>query len=280
MGTGDGVTFFSLDPSSAEPVLTGRIDFASGGYVQQKVALDGAGNVYIDAEDESPGTATPLQGRVDVFRAGSSGAATPVRTLSGEKTQLVSVRSIAVDASGYLYVAVANADVGSVLAFAPSANGNVAPIWSFKRAQNDGIWFPSGLALDKSGDVLVGDSEDSPVAVFAPQASGPTTPIRTYGPTLGDPTGVAVDPNGRVYVSEWQSSSVDLFDASPSGPPLPALAGPQTGISSPLDVAVDAEGRIAVANQTGTVSIFAAGATGDVAPLHRIAGGISVAFSP
>jgi streptogramin lyase len=273
MGTGDGVTFFALDPSGMDLVQTGRIDFAPRGYTQQRIAFDDEGNLYIDAQAMAAGSAAAA-GRVDAFRAGASGAATPFRTLLGAKTELANVRALVVDVSGYLYVAVANQNVGSVLAFAPAANGDEAPIWSIKPGGH-----PSGLALDKSRDLFVADSENSPIAVFAPQATGPTTPIRSIGKNFGDPSAVAVDSNGRVYVSEWHSDSIVFFDANPSAPSVPAIQGPLTGISAPVDVAVDAKGRIAVANQGGGVEIFAAGATGNVAPLRKTLGGTSVAFS-
>jgi len=50
------------------------------------------------------------------------------------------------------------------------------------------------------------------------------------------------------------------------------IAGAATGLSAPAGVAVDAAGNIYVVNETGTIAVFAAGASGNVAPARTISG--------
>ena len=65
------------------------------------------------------------------------------------------------------------------------------------------------------------------------------------------------------------------------------IGGSNTGLIAPGTVALDASNNVYVVSNTGTISEFAAGATGNVAPIRTIAGsntglnggGIAVAVS-
>jgi hypothetical protein len=75
-------------------------------------------------------TATSLE--VQEFAAGASGAATPIKTISGAATGLTFGYDLQVDSVGNVYVVnVVGPDsssaTNSVLGFGPNANGNVAP---------------------------------------------------------------------------------------------------------------------------------------------------------
>ncbi|MBV8594458.1 MAG: hypothetical protein JOZ27_09185 [Caulobacteraceae bacterium] len=50
------------------------------------------------------------------------------------------------------------------------------------------------------------------------------------------------------------------------------IAGSNTGLSTPYGIALDRSGRIYVANIGGSVTVFAAGATGNAAPAQTITG--------
>lgn len=79
----------------------------------------------IYAANLSPSTIT-------AYPAGSSGDVAPTIFIHGNRTQLWNPDAIAIDSAGYLYVGneplVPGPPPGSILVFAPGANGNVAPI--------------------------------------------------------------------------------------------------------------------------------------------------------
>ena len=104
------------------------------------------------------------------------------------------------------------------------------------------------------------------------QISGPTTGI-------GKPTGIALDANGNMYVSDQASTicgatkcpAILIFPAGSNGAVVPSsISGSNTKLLAPTDVKVDSTGQIYVADSTsagaGVIYVFAAGATGNVAP--------------
>ena len=92
--------------------------------VRGKVAFDRDGNLYV--ANAHAGDADPA---VLVFRAGATGNAAPLRTLSGVRTRLEKLHDIALDGAGNLYVLSQSPDeTVHVLVFATGAAGNVAPV--------------------------------------------------------------------------------------------------------------------------------------------------------
>ncbi|MFY9663082.1 MAG: hypothetical protein WAL67_00630 [Candidatus Cybelea sp.] len=76
-------------------------------------------------------------------------------------------------------------------------------------------------------------------------------------------------------------SSVTVYSAGATGnaKPIQTIKGSNTGLSASWEVAVDADGKMYVANTTGggsqghgSVTVYAAGATGNVAPVQTISG--------
>jgi len=95
------------------------------------IAVDSAGNIYA-------GQTIPWQGPglIVEYAAGATGAATPIKTISGSVTGLSTayVEGLARDAEGNIYVTtmgVASPYTPGVSVFAPTANGNVVPTTSF-----------------------------------------------------------------------------------------------------------------------------------------------------
>jgi len=74
------------------------------------------------------------------------------------------------------------------------------------------------------------------------------------------------------FVANQNANSVTGYPIGASGdaPPSIDIAGSNTRLSGPLSVAVDASGRVLVANLDSTILVFAAGATGNVAPVAVI----------
>jgi hypothetical protein len=225
-------------------------------------------------------------------------------------------------------ILVANENIGlggSILEYAESANGNVAPSTVITHingptavafSSKEGIGIANGnieeggqAALQTfglAGDLLTGiscfpnRSHTSAVAfdtkgqlfastfsaggraveVFAPGANGCVKPKRT----ISDEGGLAIDSNNVLYVanngfdSSSETATIDIFPAGSSTMEA-QIGGSKTGLEAsgtalPTDtVALDASHNVYVFDvKTATISEFAAGATGNVAPIRTIAG--------
>ena len=123
---------------------------------------------------------------------------------------------------------------------------------------------------------------------FATPAAAATediAPSRTIaGPETGfsnpyGPFGVASTDTGELLVTDAQAHSISIFAADADGDvaPVRKIQGESTEIFRPYAVALLSDGKIAVTHSTqvvgqGQVSVFAADADGDVAPLRTIVG--------
>ncbi len=174
---------------------------------------------------------------VTVYRANAHGNVTPIRTISGSTTGLNWPYGIALDTNKNIYVT--NFDGNSVTVYTAGANGNVAPIRTIS-GSNTRLHFPEGMALDAIGNmyVVIPGIANGAVTVYAASANGNVAPIRT-------------------------------------------ISGTRTDLIEPSSVALDASGEVYVANDTcfrgghcvpDQVTVYAAGANGDVAPIRTITG--------
>lgn len=119
------------------------------------------------------------------------------------------------------------------------------------------------------------------ITSYAAGAKGDAAPLAEPN-GLCFPRGMAVDPNGATYVVN-ANDSVTIYPAGASGNVAPAamIFGPNTGIHTPVGLALDKSGAIYVLN-CGTcvggdnpfdsITIFAPGSNGNVAPSAVIAG--------
>ncbi|MGH7662380.1 MAG: hypothetical protein ACRENA_15845, partial [Vulcanimicrobiaceae bacterium] len=201
------------------------------------IAFDTSGNLYV-GNIPYPG----LQGStsfITVFAPGASGSAIPIRTIgAGQNSTLGSavIEGLAVDAGGYVYVAMATSnenctgttsssctatDNDSILVFAPNTNGNVPPV----RTIDSSACFEIGeLAATSTGALVVScvppNYPGEPYALrhrvpmassqtigeietFAPGASGNATPLTVISGSNTQLTGagsVALSPLGSIVV--------------------------------------------------------------------------------
>ena len=231
---------------------------------------DSNGNIYLG------GTMTSGGGEVAVYAPGSTGAATPTRVIAGSNTGILSPLSMVADASGQLYIS--DLIVGSTLIFAGDANGNVAPV----RTINDDIGF--GMALDAAGNFyLAGFPGNAGVAVFGPTANGnvmPTRIIQGSATNLTSITEIFVDSNNNLWASNL-GGPIAVLEFAPTAngnvAPIRTITGAATTFANPEGIAVGSDGKIYVCDVAGfdhdtgpSIDIFAADASGNVAPLEQI----------
>jgi hypothetical protein len=234
-------------------------------------------------------------GSITVFEVGLGGYSSQLPTIAGDATGLKEPNAVAVDSGGNIYVTDQGGSVGAqkALVYAKGASGNVAPIATIA-GSNTGFFGPSGIAVDKAGRIYVANrghfaAGPNSITVYAPGANGNASPIATItGPNtkLGEPTGIAVDPDGTIFVTNFDSNSVNTFAPGANGdvPPIAVIQGSHTGLSGPTSIAVGFGHRLYVANDpvigTISVTVYPAGADGDVAPLATLTGSATALGSP
>lgn len=182
-------------------------------------------------------------------------------------------------------------NAGSITAYAPGSNGNVAPVAAISDRSNMPE-MPWGIALDSRANIYVANYEGGPnsigtVTVYAAGSDGDTTPIGTIvGARTGldNPFGIAVDSSGNIYVANFMggngAGSVTVYPAGSNGdlPPIATIVGADTGLDNPSGIAVDSSGKIYVANRGGgrtnvsSITVYAAGSSGNVTPIATITG--------
>lgn len=200
------------------------------------IATDSHGTLYVANNGNSTVTEYPF------------GATSPSVTLSG--SQLVFPNGIAVDNNGTVYVTTgATAGVCSVLVYPKGA--------SSPSEQINGFDLPVGLAIDKSGNLYVGDVLQN-VVWEVPQGS--TTPTKLSLTGLKDPTGVAIDPKNNLWVANNQSNAVLGFHLGDTS----SFVTITTGLSGPYSIAFEKTGTLFVGNSLhypGDVAAYKKGAT-------------------
>jgi len=209
-------------------------------------------------------------GTINVY-AGRNHDYQRVRTIAGPNTQLIHPVSMAVDASGNIYVADVGAAPGAakVIWLSAALNGNVMAARTLS-GPHTGLTSPTGIAVDASEEVFVADHDSGKILVFDSDARGDTSPVATLDGFKG-PQRVFVDQDLNIYVSCDGDSSVIVLAAD--GPRVWTRTATitSTAMRSPDGVAVDTTGRVAAAVH-GAVLYFAAGANGPSTPVLELQG--------
>ena len=297
------VHFTATDPAAALPPDYTFVSADAGSHTFP-VTLKTAGSAVVTATDVANSSITGNQavtvpalsdkplyvanyyttGTITVYAAGARCNATPTATIAGSNTGLNHPVGVALDAAGRLYVA--NSALSTITVYMAGATGNATPTATIA-GSNTGLNSPHGTALDAAGQLYVGNYASSTITVYAAGATGNATPTATIAGSntgLNGPVAIALDGAGRLYVanltlpgSSVQTITVYAAGATGNATPTATIAGSNTGLSGPFGIALDAAGRLYVANNgvaggPGSITVYAAGATGNATPTATIPG--------
>ena len=238
-----------------------------------------------------------------LYSPGANGDVGPTATLSNPATGVNDPTGMAIDASGKTYIANSFSSIGQLsgsVTIYPSGNyGADVPSATIMGADT-GLVSPDGIALDSSSDIYVsneygGANQQGTVTVYAAGSAGNVMPTATIvasntgspSNTSFYPTGIAVDASGNIYVLTYCTSGatgagycVDVFPPGSNGTvnPNSVIIGQ---LNQPSGIVLDSDGNIYVANKgNDSIAVYAAGSSGNVAPLAVISGSDTGLFSP
>jgi len=199
-------------------------------------AVDNNGMLYVANNGNSTVTEYPF------------GQTSPSVTLSGG--QLVYPNGIAVNKKGTVFVT-SGAYAGScyVLVF---PKGSSTP-----SEQINGFNLPARLALDKGGNLYVGDALQN-VIWKVPKGSQTPSSLNLTG--LDDPTGIAIDSANNLWVANDQNNIALGFHLGDTSPFVTIT----DGLLGPYSIAFERTGKLFVGNSLhypGTVAGYKKGAT-------------------
>jgi hemin uptake protein HemP len=250
------------------------------GFLPGCVATDTLGQVYVGGALSSSSTT----GEVLVYAAGSVGAATPTRTITGGLGVLYSPQSMVIDSSGQLYVLTGYTNVRGVVVYAANANGAATPVRTIQGSLTLFDVDGEALALDHAGTIYVAtlgvSSPAGQVYAFALGLNGNVAPTRSIASTsTGSGTIWAMDTDtaGNLYVVGLANglpvvSTIYEFSSTASGAatPIRTIAGANASLAYVRGIRIDVAGNIYIAGATTAtvpyVAAFASTASGNIAP--------------
>ncbi len=272
VGVGAAIDIFYDGNTTGTPNATiSGSNTTLGGMPGMAVAQNGL--LYVSSE-------SGLVGSILAFSPGIVGNVSPTKTISGPNTSYLfddGVGGIAIGPDNTVYTPITTASV--VLAFAPLANGNVAPSATIAGGLTS-LDIPYGAAFDPTGTLYVSNVSNNAVTEYPAGSNGnvPATSISGSNTSISGPTAIALLPDGTLSVANATTNAVTEYSLGSTGntPPIATIAGANTGIASALSalsIAADAAGKLYVGNAT-TVTVYAPGANGDVTPLQTIPLGV------
>jgi hypothetical protein len=172
---GSGIAIFS--PTAGANAVPIRVIGGSAttivGVGPMPIAVDTADNIYISNAD-------PLAPEsVLIFNSSANGNVPPSSTISGPTTTINSIKGLATDSAGNVYVSNFPSDptaLPEILEFSAGSTGNVAPIRTISGPATT-MTAGGNLALDSTGNIYVLNTEN--LLVFAPNSTGNVAPNAT-----------------------------------------------------------------------------------------------------
>jgi hypothetical protein len=274
-GNGSILQFSASANGTAVPSSTLTLP---SGFLVSCIATDALGQIYVGGSPSSPITT----GEVLIYAAGSTGAATPTRTITGGLGVLYAPQSMVVDSSGQLYVLTGYTNVDGVVVYASNANGAATPVRTIQGSLTLFAVDGEALALDHAGTIYVATlgvgGSPAQVYAFASGLSGNVVPTRTIASTStgsGNIFALDTDSAGNLYVVGLAPglpivSTIYEFSATASGTatPIRTIAGTYASLAYVRSLHIDAAGNIYIAAATTAqvpyIAAFASTASGNI----------------
>ena len=222
------------------------------------VAVDGAGNVYIDDYSNNAikkwtaansnitilassglyqpnGVAVDVAGNVYFANTGSNSIMKWTAADNTITTLVSSLRNpygVAVDGVGNVYIADGS---GRAIRKWTVANSN------FTTLVSSGLSYPVGVAVDGAGNVYIADLANKSIKKWT-IANGTLSTLVSSG--LSNPFGIAVDGAGNVYIADLGNNSIKKWTVANSN--VTTLVS--SGLNGPGGVAVDGAGNVYIAD--------------------------------
>ena len=251
------------------------------------IAVDAVGNVFVADTGSNTIRKISSSGLVSTF-AGSAGRAGSANG-TGAAASFFGPQGLTADASGTIFITennhtirrITSGAVVTTLAGLPAVNGTTDGIGSAARFN-----VPSGVALDSAGNLYVADSSNHTIRKISASgtvttlAGSPDLPGTADGTGAGArfnlPSGVAIDAAGNLYVADFANHTIRKITGAGVVSTLagtPGTSGASNGaglaarFSYPSGIAVEASGRIFVADQSNHTirAVTAAGVVTTVA---------------
>ena len=248
------------------------------------IASDAAGDVYV--ADTSNNRIRRIDATTGVVTTVAGGGGSTSCSFTGAATSVGLARpsGVAVDSSGNVYIADTNNNCVRKLSgstIAPFAGGgSTSTCNSSGPATSYLLRRPAALAVDASGTVYIADATNNCVrkvtgSTMAFVAGGGSSSTCGYsgaatGVALSNPTGIAVDSAGKVYVADTANNCVRVVSganvaqvAGGGGTSTCSFSGSASSValSAPSGVAVDASGRVVIADASNNCVRLVSGAS-------------------
>lgn len=222
----NSIAVFAVEPNGAAKRMD-SLEVPLTDVFPQYVAVDGSSRVLVAG----------ISGEIVSFGRKTFGAVQPTR-VGFLATTNETINSMSTDARGTLYFPDEQRNVVYVLRTSTLGRSTLSSI----TGPDTQLSKPSGVAVDRRGDIFVSEYGNDAVTEFAPGSSGnavPTGSITGWRTKLDHPTSIAVGEDGRIYVVNG-ATDVSGFGGSSRTATITAFEGGASGNASPIfDVPFD-----------------------------------------